>query len=76
MKLNLVSRLDSLDKKRMAESCPKLCQGLGMLQQPYTIKFKPDAIPFSLTTPRRIPIHLLSKVKEELARQESLEVIS
>lgn len=76
MKLNLVSRLDSVDKKVMADSYPKLCQGLGMLQQPYTIKLNPDAIPFSLTMPRHIPIPLLSKVQEELERMESLGVIS
>lgn len=76
VKLNLVSRLDSLDKKVMAETYPKLCQGLGMLQQPYTIKLKPDASPFSLTTPRRVPIPLLGKVREELERMESLGVIS
>lgn len=76
VKLYLVSRLDSRDKKVMAESYPKLCQGLGMLQQPYTIKLRPDAIPFSLTMPRRIPIPLLSKVKEELERMQSLGVIS
>lgn len=60
----------------IAESYPKLFQGLGMLQQPYMIKLKPDAIPFSLTTPRYVPIPLLGKVKEELVRMESIGVIS
>ena len=32
VKLNLIFRLDSMDKRVMAESYPKLCQGLGMLQ--------------------------------------------
>ncbi|CAJ1066366.1 hypothetical protein KUCAC02_008792 [Xyrichtys novacula] len=40
VKLNLVSRVDSVDKAEMEESYPELCQGLGKLQQPYTIKAK------------------------------------
>ncbi|KAF7646500.1 hypothetical protein LDENG_00187310 [Lucifuga dentata] len=76
IKLNLVSRADSIDKTVMKESYPKLCQGLGMLQQPYTIKLKPDAIPFSLATPRCVPIPLLGKVKEELECMEIIGVIS
>ncbi|KAK0150891.1 Gag-Pol polyprotein [Merluccius polli] len=53
VKLKLVYKADSIDKSEMAESYPKLCQGLGMMQQPYTIKLRPDAIPYSLATPRR-----------------------
>ncbi|XP_061159755.1 uncharacterized protein K02A2.6-like [Syngnathus typhle] len=76
VKLNLVSRADSIDIKMLNENYPKLCQGLGLMQQPYTIKLKPDAVPFSLSTPRRVPIPLLGKVKEELERMESIGVIS
>ena len=32
--------------------------------------------PFALTTPRHVPIPLLSKVKEELQRMESMGVIT
>lgn len=39
-----------------------------MKQQPYTIRLRPDAIPFSLATPRQVPIPLLAAVKEELER--------
>ncbi|XP_054871220.1 uncharacterized protein K02A2.6-like [Amphiprion ocellaris] len=76
VKLNLVSRADSIDLKMLNESYPKLCQGLGLMQQPYTIKLKPNAVPFSLATPRRVPIPLLGKVKKELERMESMGVIS
>lgn len=60
----------------MEEAYPKVCQGLGMLQQPYTIKLRPDAIPYSLAKSRRVPIPLLGKVKEELKRIEDIGVIS
>lgn len=76
VKLNLVSRADSIDMKVLNENYPKLCQGLGLMQQPYTIKLKPNAVPFSLATPRRVPIPLLGKVKQELERMESMGVIS
>lgn len=46
------------------------------MQQPYSIKLKPDATPFSLAMPRRVPIPLLGKVKEELERMEKMSVIS
>ena len=42
----------------------------------YKIKLNKDAKPFALYTPRRIPIPLLPKVKEELQRMEKLGVIS
>uniref|UniRef100_A0A1A8CXN4 Gypsy retrotransposon integrase-like protein 1 n=1 Tax=Nothobranchius kadleci TaxID=1051664 RepID=A0A1A8CXN4_NOTKA len=76
VKLNLVCRADCIDMNVLNENYPKLCQGLGLMQQPYTIKLKPNAVPFSLATPRRVPIPLLGKVKRELERMESMGVIS
>ncbi|XP_062399854.1 uncharacterized protein K02A2.6-like [Sardina pilchardus] len=55
---------------------PKLCEGLGLVQKPYTINLKPDAKPFSLKVPRRVPLPLMGKVKQELERMEKLGVIS
>lgn len=76
VKLGLVARLDSIDMQTLKDSYPKLCNGLGMIQQPYTIKLKPDALPHSLKTPRRIPLPLMPKVKKEIERVEKLGVIS
>uniref|UniRef100_A0A1A7X3E1 Gypsy retrotransposon integrase-like protein 1 n=1 Tax=Iconisemion striatum TaxID=60296 RepID=A0A1A7X3E1_9TELE len=76
VKLNLVCRTDSVDLNVLNEQYPKLCQGLGLMQQPYSIKLKPNAVPFSLATPRRVPIPLLDKVKQELGRMESMGVVS
>lgn len=45
VKLNFVCRTDSIDVKVLNEKYPKLCQGLGLMQQPYTIKLKPNAGP-------------------------------
>lgn len=38
------------------------------------IKLKPDAKP--ITMPRRVPVPLLLKVKEELSRMEQMHIIS
>lgn len=75
-KLELVARLDSISIETLKTSYPKLCSGLGEVRKPYAIRLKPGAEPFSLKTPRRIPLPLMDKVKQELSRMESLGVIS
>jgi hypothetical protein len=42
----------------------------------YTIALYPDAKPFALSVPRRVPLPLMDKVKAELTRMEKLGVIS
>lgn len=53
----------------------KLFCGLGELQEAYTIRLKPDAVPYSLLVPRRVPIPLHGVVKAELDRLEAEGVI-
>ena len=55
---------------------PKLFKGLGNLGEKYRIELKSEAKPYALTTPRRIPLPLRSKVQAELKRMETLGVIS
>ena len=74
--LGLLIRVDSIDMETLKARYPKLCCGLGEVQQPYAIKLKPDAVPFSLKTPRRIPLPMMGRVREELRRMEELGVIS
>lgn len=45
------------------------------MRQAYAIKLKPGAKPNSLKTPRRIPLPLMDKVKQELSHMENLGVI-
>lgn len=71
--LGLLIHFGAVNMETLKAHFPKLCRGLGEVQQPYTIKLKPGAVPFSLKTPRRIP--LLGKVKEELQHMEKLGVI-
>ena len=46
------------------------------MQGDYAISLKEGAVPFALTTPRRVPIPLMSSVKAELENMERLGVIS
>lgn len=55
---------------------PTVSKGLGSFGEPYTINLSPDAKPYALFTPRRVPFSLRSQVREELNRMETLGVIS
>lgn len=74
--LQLVSRVDSITMESLKQQYPKLCRGLGCVQRPYAIRLKPEAVPFSLHTPRRVPLPLMGKVKAEIERMEKMGVIS
>ena len=77
--LRLVARLDAVSlcsRETVRAQFPMLFSGLGKMQGEYNIVLKPGAKPFSLSTPRRISLPLLPKVKEELDRMEQQGVIS
>ncbi|XP_054259732.1 uncharacterized protein K02A2.6-like [Macrosteles quadrilineatus] len=50
--------------------------GLGKMNGAYEIELKMGAKPFSITVPRRIPLPLWSKTKEEIQRMVNMEVIT
>ena len=75
--LGLVSRVYTVQTKNdILQKYPKLLNGLGKLEGEYTIRLRDDATPHALTTPRRVAIPLLPKVKTELERMERIGVIS
>ena len=74
-RLGLVTRLDSITIETLKHTYLEICSGLGEVCQLYAIKLKPGAQPYSLKTPRRIPLPLMDKVKMELSRMEDLGVI-
>ncbi|UYV75118.1 K02A2.6-like [Cordylochernes scorpioides] len=76
--LNLIKRLQSIEKRNSLnhfEEYPKLFTGLGALQGSYTIKLKDESQPHAIYTPRRIPIPLLNKTKEQLDQMVEKGVI-
>ena len=66
-------KLDTKDD--VVKAYPKLFKGLGKLEGEYTIKLKDDAKPFCLYTPRRVPLPLMKRVKEDIAALVKSEVI-
>ncbi|KAL6479149.1 hypothetical protein MHYP_G00125820 [Metynnis hypsauchen] len=82
--LHLVERMEEIDtpevngdpEKTFKKKFPKVFTGLGRLEGDYHIRLREGAVPYALTTPRRVPIPLTEKVKEELKRMEEMGVIS
>ena len=69
--LNIVQKVNAVEANEFNAKFPTLFKGLGKLVGPdYTIKLKPDETPHAISTPRRVHVPLLSKVKEELSRME------
>ncbi|UYV60281.1 K02A2.6-like [Cordylochernes scorpioides] len=54
---------------------PKLFTGLGKIDIPYEIKLKEGAKPYSIYTPRRVPIPLMKELQMELERMTANGVI-
>uniref|UniRef100_A0A3B3HH25 Gypsy retrotransposon integrase-like protein 1 n=1 Tax=Oryzias latipes TaxID=8090 RepID=A0A3B3HH25_ORYLA len=77
--LQLVARVENIildSTATVKREFPRLFSGLGKMEGEYNIVLKPNAQPFSLSTPRRISLPLMPKVKEELTRMEQQGVIS
>eukprot|EP00731_Ephydatia_muelleri_P028828 Em0020g472a len=76
--LKLIARVDSVEQYEdtIRQKYPKLFTGLGNMGVEYSIKLRPNAKPYALSTPRNIPLPLRSKVKEELTKMEKSGVIS
>ena len=81
--LNLVQKVETVhseDSTRIEQEVktmyPNLFNGLGELEGEFSIKLKPGSTPYAITTPRRVALPLMPKVKEELQRMETLGVIS
>ena len=73
--LEMLAKVEALQKTTL-EQYPSLFTGLGTFKGEYKIKLKPNTEPFALYTPRTVPFPLRERVQKELARMESLGVIS
>ena len=75
--MKLAARVDATSTgESILEKFPSVFKGLGTLGGPYEIEVKPEAKPYSLFVPRRVPLPLRQKVQQELDRMESIGVIS
>ncbi|XP_056114034.1 uncharacterized protein K02A2.6-like [Rhinichthys klamathensis goyatoka] len=55
---------------------PTVFSGLGKFKEPYKIELEPGAVPYALSSPRRVPLPLRDKVQAELKRMEDMGVVS
>ena len=76
--LKLVKRVCSInaDQTHVVSNHPNLFTGLGRLEGEYHIELEPNSQPFALSTPRRVALPLMRKVKTELERMEKTGIIS
>ena len=76
VKLGLISyHVNGVNKHEFMEEFKPLFEGLGQMRAEYEVKLQPDAHPFAIFTPRKVPYPLVDKVKEELDRMVAENVI-
>ena len=63
-------------KQQILNKYPKHFEGLGELNGEYSIMIKPNAEPYALNVPRKVPLPLLDKTKRELEKMLDMGVIS
>ena len=75
--LDLLQRVNAVQTKTDIErQFLKLFEGLGKLEEEYKIVLRDNAQPYAQSTPRRIAIPLLPRVKAELEHMEQMGVVS
>lgn len=73
--LGIATFVDPMSVEKPAFLPGDIFEGLGEFHDVYTIKLRPDAQPFSLSVPRRIPLPLHAAVKKELLKMKMEGVI-
>ena len=80
-KLKLLQRVNKIENREtyeteIKEKYPELFTGLGKIKnKEYKIRLHENVTPFSVSTPRRIPMPYYEKVKSELKRLEEMDII-
>ena len=75
--LNILQRINTVSSSKVEPKTeyPELFQGLGRIDNAYTVRLKEDAKPFSIASPRRLPLPMKKKVEEELKSLEDKGII-
>lgn len=76
--LTLIQRLHTVQEQQedIIAEYPSVFSGLGKLKEPYKIELEPAAVPYALSSPRRVPLPMRDKVQAELKRVKDMGVIS
>ena len=78
--LHLFSQIDAISPHKLSKAqiythFSRLFSGLGKIKgRPHRIHLRPNATPFLLTTPRRVPLPMRNQVAAELRRMETLGI--
>ena len=75
--LDLLQRINAISTSTVEskKEFPELWQGLGKCENAYTVRLKDDAKPFSIATPRRLPLPMKQKVEDELKSLQEKDII-
>ena len=75
--LDLLQRINAVSTSTVEpkKEYPELWQGLGRGENAYTVRLKDDAKPFSIATPRRLPLPMKQKVEDELKSLQDKDII-
>ena len=79
--LHVLKHIDSMPADEYTdlsvfESFPAIFSGLSQFKgRPHQIHLTDDAVPFALTTPRRVPLPMTAHICSELKRMEDLRII-
>ena len=74
--LHLIARINYLQDEKFVTMYPNLFKGLRTITGEYHISLREGAKPFALSTPRRVALPLMPKVKQELKKMEAMRVIT
>ena len=64
--LNLLQYVDSVQNDNIFKEYSDLFTGLGTFTGEYTIRLKPDAVPYAIHTPRKVPLPLKEAIEKEV----------
>lgn len=71
-----LTQFDLVRRVEAVEDYPQLFTGLGELREPYHITLCPDAKPYAITVPRKIPVCYEQAAKKQIDHMEQQGVIS
>ena len=75
--LEILKRINAVSSSKVEPKTeyPELFRGLGKMENAYTVRLKEGAKPFSIASPRRLPLPMKKKVEDELKSLQDKGII-
>ncbi|XP_046396811.1 uncharacterized protein K02A2.6-like [Ischnura elegans] len=74
--LGILTWLREITTGHPEENYQELFRGLGRMPKPYVIRIKDEAVPYAVSTPRRVPLPLRDKVEKEIEKMVGEGIIT